>query len=263
MHRLRTTVRRLEVQLPGAPARTAKSLKSLRRKAGKVRDIDVHLALLEPPLLPQPSAPRGDGPALPAAPPAAALEGAQQELRQLLKARRVRHLVSLRHRVSEAASLLAASLPGLVAAATRVPASAGEALQQTALARQQFLQWTHVLPVDAGRLHQLRIQTKKLRYLLEPFELHPEAVELAAKFKQVQDAIGSWHDWATLLQFAGRALKSPDAALLRAALQVRAASQFRQARHTVQSVRSALNGGKRAASGVGADLPQRMTKKAG
>jgi CHAD domain-containing protein len=259
VHRLRTTVRRLEAQLADPPAHIAKSLKTLRRKAGKVRDIDVHLALLKPSLLPLPPIRTHPGPGL----PDASLRRAQQELRRILKASRARRLVSLRRRVSEAAPLLAAGLPALAANAGRGQLSAAGAHQRTALARRQFLQWTHTVPADAGRLHRLRIRTKKLRYSLEPLERHQEAAELAARFKQVQDAIGTWHDWATLQQLAGSALSAPHAALLQAALRARAASQFRQARHVVQSVRSALTGHKPVASETGENLPQRLIRKAG
>jgi CHAD domain-containing protein len=251
VHRLRTTARRLEVQLLNAPARIAKSLKGLRKKAGKVRDIDVHLALLKPPGL------RHAGPVTPAAP----LERARQKLRRILKANRARHLVSLRHRVAEAAPLLAARLPALAARAVRGQAASGDAHRQTAFARRHFLQWTRTLPADAGRLHRLRIRTKKLRYSLEPLELHPEAAEFAARLKQVQGAIGSWHDWATLQQLARRALNAPDDKLLGAALRARAAREYRQARHTVQSVRSGMTGGQPVASETRENASQRLIRE--
>ena len=89
VHLLRTTVRRLEVQLPHPPAKLAKSLKALRRKAGKVRDIDVHLDLLKSPLLPRGTAPRRTG-------SASAVPPAQRKLRRLLKDKRTRQLAYLR-----------------------------------------------------------------------------------------------------------------------------------------------------------------------
>jgi CHAD domain-containing protein len=265
VHRLRTTVRRLEVQLNNPPARVAKSLRTLRRRAGKLRDIDVHLGLLKPPL-PSLAPARRPRAGLPGARPAP-LDRAQQKLRQMLRARRARQLVSLRHRVAEAAPLLAASLPALAARAVRSPAAATDAHQQTARARRRFLRWTRILPADAVWFHRLRIRAKKLRYSLEPLELHGEAAELTAQLKQVQDAIGCWHDWATLQQRALEAFdaphRTPDSAHLCAALRARAALQYRQARHIVRSVRASLVGARPAASATSKHAPQTLIRKVG
>jgi len=101
VHKLRTTVRRLEVQLGQCPPKIAKSLKSLRRKAGKVRDVDVHLGLLRSSLF--------TGPA--AAPNAAAV---CDKLRRALESERERHVESLLRVVEDAAPLLEARLPKVV-----------------------------------------------------------------------------------------------------------------------------------------------------
>jgi CHAD domain-containing protein len=248
VHRLRTTVRRLEVHLPNPPARIAKSLRGLRRRAGKVRDIDVHLALLKEPV-----------------PARAPLERAQKKLRQMLRAHRARQLVLLRRRVVEAAPLLVTSLPALAARAVRAPAAVVDAQQQTARARRRFLRWTLSLPADAVWFHRLRIRAKKLRYSLEPLQLHGEAAELTAQLKQVQDAIGCWHDWATLQQRAFEAFdtpqQTPDSAYLCAALRARTALQYRQARQIVRSVRASLANAKPVASATRKNGPQTLIRK--
>jgi CHAD domain-containing protein len=252
VHLLRTTVRRLEVRLGNTPAKIAKTLKDLRKKAGRVRDIDVHLGLLKSPLLPKSSA------------DCDSVSAMQDELRQVLKAKRERHLDSLRDAVAAAAPLLQARLPVLAASSTLgVSTSARDAHRQASQARDRFLQWTRPVPEEDDKLHQLRIRTKKLRYSLEPLEAFPECVELAAKLKQVQDHIGRWHDWATLSQLAQHELHSCEAEPLCAALRRRSGSQYRRARRAAESARSWMTGGKPVASVSAAPNSMNRIHKAG
>jgi CHAD domain-containing protein len=254
VHKLRTTVRRLEVQLGQCPPKIAKSLKSLRRKAGKVRDVDVHLGLLRSSLF--------TGPA--AAPNAAAV---CDKLRRALESERERHVEALLRVVEDAAPLLEARLPKVVQHAAKPEPGARAAHHFTNAARLKFLQWTRSIPEEGAPLHRLRIDAKKLRYSLEPLELHGEAAELTAQLKQVQDAIGCWHDWATLQQRALEAFdaphRTPDSAHLCAALRARAALQYRQARHIVRSVRASLVGARPAASATSKHAPQTLIRKVG
>ena len=235
VHHLRTTVRRLEVQLgkppAGAPDKIAKSLKSLRRQAGKVRDLDVHLGLLDPPLLPT----RPNDPL-------------QDKLRHILKDKRARKLGKLHDRIAKSVPLLESRLPARVERAPHAALSARDALQLTARARRQFLQWTAEIPADEQALHQLRIQTKKLRYAMEPLQARAGGAALVAKFKQVQDAIGVWHDWATLEQLASRYLDPAQSGPLRHALHAHCQREYRRARRTAQSVRNWMA---RASAGAG------------
>lgn len=266
VHRLRTTVRRLEVQLASPPARVAnrdankvaKSLKALRRKAGKVRDIDVHLGLLKPPRLsPSPARrPRASGP-----PKAQPWAQSQDKLRQILQHKRDRQLGALRALVAEAAPLLESRLPALVERRPQATVSLRDAHQRASRARQRFLQWTRDIPGDVQGLHQLRIRTKKLRYSLEPLQACEEAAGLVAKLKQVQDAIGKWHDWVTLEQLAARYLDSSDAAPARDALRAHCEREYRRARRTAQSVRDWVNEAHPAAPA--ADASPRLIHKAG
>ncbi len=224
VHGLRTTVRRLEVQLGKCPAKLSGSLKRLRKKAGKVRDIDVHLGLLKTVL------PPGSSPSL---------QRQALQLRKSLESSRKRHLASLQGTISSAAPRLASKLPSSAERASAHAPHAEHVSQYLSHARQHFLQWTTEIPRDSRQLHQLRILTKQLRYSLEPLQAIPEAATFAGKLKQVQDAIGSWHDWATLQQLAERHLPAePLSALLRA----RAAREYRQARRTAAGVRSWMQG---------------------
>jgi len=227
VHRLRTTVRRLEVHLPDCPAKIAKSLKRLRKKAGKMRDIDVHLGLLKPPLIPRKS-PQHDS-----------ASEVQSKLRELLKDERERQVGTLRKLVIEAAPRMRLKLPLLVEHADHQrTVTAAQAHHTAHRVRQRFMQMTRRIPQDPERLHRLRINTKNLRYSLEPLSQFSDCAELAAHLKQVQDAIGAWHDWATLSEIAAHELKSPEARPVCEALKLRTAREYRKALRTCASVRT-------------------------
>jgi CHAD domain-containing protein len=251
VHLLRTTIRRLEVQLADPPAKVAKSLKDLRKEAGKVRDIDVHLALLKPPLS-RPRSPDRD-----------AVSTAQEKLRAILKSRHDRRLDSLQHMVTAVRPRLVAKLPALAERAALHLSGARDAQHQTRQAREQFLQLTRRVPTDPGQLHRLRIKTKRLRYAMEPLEAFPDAAELAEKFKHVQDAVGTWHDWATLTLLAQRKLPSSDAEPLCAVLQARTGREYRKARRAAQNVRSWMSGKPAASLVIVARNSQRVIHKVG
>ncbi|HEX9201935.1 MAG TPA: CHAD domain-containing protein [Acidobacteriaceae bacterium] len=239
VHETRTTVRRLEAQLGDCPKKLAKSLKGLRKQAGKVRDIDVHLGILKEPLAlgsrsraaksratNSRTANSDDG------------EKSQEKLQRFLKSERKSQSKGLRALVSSSAPLLKKRLPAMAERASEHEHNAQDAHRLCARARKNFLQWTRNIPSDEARLHSLRINTKMLRYSLEPMEQFDDAAELASKFKVVQDAIGEWHDWATLAQLAERELKSAAAKPIRGALQAGARREYRKALRAAQSVRT-------------------------
>jgi CHAD domain-containing protein len=231
VHETRTTVRRLEAELGECPKKLAKTLKALRKKAGKVRDIDVHLGILKEPLAQTTSRGRAgsaseDG------------EKAQGKLRRFLKSERKSQSKRLRELVSDSAPLLKKKLPAIAERASEHEPDVQDAQRLCARARKNFLQWTHNTPSDEARLHRLRINTKMLRYALEPMEQFGEAAELASQFKDVQDAIGEWHDWATLAQLAKRELKSSAAKPVHAALDAGARREYRKALRSAARVRS-------------------------
>ena len=235
VHRLRTTVRRLEVHLGTPPPRIGKSLKKLRNKAGKVRDIDVHLGLLQQPLLPSRGRKASDSPE------------AQwhEKLQSFLQKKRDRKSSALRALVKQSTPLLEGRLPILVEQRTEPNIPLQDARQRASRARRRYVQWTRNIPDDPQRLHRLRINAKKLRYEMEPLQNCQEAVELEEKFKQVQDAIGQWHDWATLAEIAERCFDSKassDAAPVLQALHARVEREYRRARRSAESVRSWITG---------------------
>jgi len=245
VHKLRTSVRRVEVRLGRCPAKIAKPLRSLRKKAGKVRDIDVHLELLNSALFTGPAA------------------SVREDLRRILNSKRARHQDSLLKLTADAAPLVGSRLPKVVKHAPAETPNARAAQLATAEARRQFLQWTEKIPEAGEPLHRLRIDTKKLRYSLEPLSAFADAAEMAARLKQVQDSIGSWHDWATLLDLAGRELGSASSESAFAALEARTTREFRKARRTAERVREWMASAKPVASVPRANTSQRLIRKAG
>jgi CHAD domain-containing protein len=251
VHRFRTTLRRLEVHLGKCPSKIAKSLRKLRKRAGKVRDTDVHLLLLKSSLFAR-SLSGGRTPV-----------DSREKLRKALGAKREHDLSSLRRLIAAAAPSLEAKLPGLAGSAERPEPGIQQAAQLTAQARGGFLQWTRNIPEESEQLHRLRISTKKLRYSLEPLEAFPLSAELAAHLRQVQDAIGNWHDWATLLQLAGRELGPSGSDPAYAALEARTGREYRKARRIAQDVRQWMIAVKPVASAEGGNSTQPIIRKAG
>jgi CHAD domain-containing protein len=56
--------------------------------------------------------------------------------------------------------------------------------------------------VKPNRLHEARIQLKKIRYLAELADESPERETFLKELKAVQDAVGDWHDWQELAKLA-------------------------------------------------------------
>ena len=102
----------------------------------------------------------------------------------------------------------------------------------------------------------MRINTKNLRYTLEPMESFEEPAELVAKLKEVQDAIGTWHDWATLHELATKQLDGPGAESVCKELEARAEREFRNAHRTAHIVREQMSRRKPVASSAASSAKQ-------
>jgi CHAD domain-containing protein len=193
VHRLRTTVRRIESlvnhfypQLGKKQEKTLVELTALRKRAGKVRDLDVQAGLLS-----------------------AIANGSSASDRLALKqalatrrARRAERLVSVVKKLD-----LAKDSERLrrLAQKSRATAQAGlpEPLEQakaelTSLA-ETFSPSEHLKP---KRLHEVRIKIKKIRYLAETGANSTEQQRFLQQLKYVQDATGEWHDWELLTRTA-------------------------------------------------------------
>jgi CHAD domain-containing protein len=224
VHKLRTTVRRLEVHLADCPKKVAQPLKRLRREAGKVRDLDVHLSLLKV----APFSGRAG---------ANAAASLREELSKFLYASREHEEKILLRRIGKVTPRLALALPKVANQAEPSAPGMMAAKQATTQARNGFLSLAQEIPEDPTALHRLRIEAKKLRYSLEPLAAFPEAAETAAQLRQVQEAIGHWHDWATMLEIAGHELHEHRQTAAFHAIEARTQREFVRARRAAQRVK--------------------------
>ncbi|MCC6848817.1 MAG: CHAD domain-containing protein [Deltaproteobacteria bacterium] len=215
IHDLRTTIRRVETLLAAEPepapgdATVARQLRRIRKRAGKVRDVDVHLKALR---------------ALPRALAAAGGEDLAADLRTVRRKRQKRLLRA----IDEACD------HGLVKRLRRAASGASGSVHADPLAVSRALAgvladfagaYEGAAPLRAANLHRFRIASKRLRYRAESFAPHPLAGAIATELERAQDAVGVWHDWVTLAARAEKALGTGRGALV-AALRARAESSL-------------------------------------
>ena len=257
VHDLRTTVRRIEtlINVFGRNeqrniGKLAKQLKHLRRRAGEVRNVDVQLAALQSLRLDTGQRDR------------AILHRHLSEVRDKRERKLLRVVEDeiangLQERVQYGMKVLGAPIPG------GPPQDfSAEALRNFQTVAEGYSTFTE------QNLHALRIACKRIRYLAELSGETPEGRSVVAALKQVQDAIGEWHDWFTLNEVAEEVIANPASPLL-AALHAYRRSRLNEAvlvssqvRELLLSKRAALDQSSPAAStkaGVQAESgPQRL-----
>jgi CHAD domain-containing protein len=187
VHRFRTGTRRLQILLgelsPKLDRNQKKLLKLLgriRKRAGKVRDLDVQLAALRSVKIPQ--EPRRKTQLV-----NRLIELRAQQEKKLKKAVGQNSIREIRKRLKRARKNLdpqPSRDPLAVAKGMLAGINRGEA------------------PVTEAILHQYRILSKRARYAAEFAEPSREAEQFIAGLKRIQDALGDWHDWLTLTQTA-------------------------------------------------------------
>ena len=187
VHRFRTGTRRLQILLgelsPKLDRNEKKLLKQLariRKRAGKVRDLDVQLTALR------------------------SFKFSRQPRR---KTQLINSLIELRGRQEKKLrkqvdpDTIREIRKRLKRAATRFnPETARDPLSvaKTMLAKLDAAD----APLTEAVLHQYRILSKRARYAAEFASPSPEAASFIAAIKALQDALGDWHDWRTLTQTA-------------------------------------------------------------
>jgi CHAD domain-containing protein len=191
VHRLRTTIRRIEslaaYARPDLGRKQEKALKSLcglRKRAGKVRDLDVQMKLLD----------------------AIANTSTRQDrhaLNELLKRKRSRQAMRLSATIAKVQdSKLSAQVERILEKAAEASTTAETQVSPLLQARQEMEQLAAETTVNsstrAGLLHKIRIRIKKIRYLAELAEKIPERESFLAELKATQDVLGDWHDWEEL-----------------------------------------------------------------
>lgn len=190
VHRLRTAIRRIESLVsyaqPDLGRKQKKALQEmamLRKRAGKVRDVDVQVTLLKE-IANRSTAGDRNG-----------LGGYLQQKRE----KQARRLVSAARTVAD--SKFSTHLKRIVEEAS-VAAGSGshqDAVSEAAKRLSEVeAEFTSHATHHAAQLHRVRIQIKKTRYLAELAGETPERTRLLERLKSVQDALGNWHDWQAL-----------------------------------------------------------------
>jgi CHAD domain-containing protein len=214
VHRFRTDTRRLQTllgelspKLDRNQKKLLKLLARLRKRAGKVRDLDVQLTALR------------------------ALKVSREPRR---KTQLVNHLIELRsaqekklkkaadeETVQEMRKRLKRAGKSFSPEASRDPLA-------TARGMLERIERTDA-PLSEAVLHQYRILSKRARYAAEFAGKSAEATQFIASLKRLQDAVGDWHDWLTLTQSASEHLGDVHESSLAAELRNVTGAKFRHA----------------------------------
>ena len=229
VHKFRNSSRRVEVLVSdlaksrrGNDKKLLKLLGRLRKKAGRVRDLDVQSGALRSLKIPQEP-------------------GRKSQLMRTLAEERAKREKKLaksldKQTVAEVRKRLKRTAAGL-----EIPKNA----DPLSLARQKL----NDLEVDQGTvtertLHQFRIAGKRARYVAELAGKDPEATRLIALLNRMQDVIGDWHDWVQLADKAEKLFGGVQDSALVSALRNITRAKFRQAVNTLTETRTALAGKK-------------------
>jgi CHAD domain-containing protein len=229
VHRFRTGTRRLQIllgelspELDRSQKKLLKMVGRIRKRAGKVRDLDVQLAALRS--LKIPREPRRKTQMV-----NHLIELRVQQEKKLRKAVDEDAVREIRKRLKRASKNFkpeASWDPLAVASGMLEGIGRGDA------------------PVTEALLHQYRILSKRARYAAEFAEQSNEAVQFIAGIKRLQDALGDWHDWLILTQTASEHLGEVRESSLVAELHNVTGAKFRHAVAVLSQMRGARGAGK-------------------
>jgi CHAD domain-containing protein len=234
VHRIRTGTRRLQIllgelspKLNRSQKKLLKLLGRLRKRAGKVRDLDVQLAALRS--LKIPREPRRK----------------TQLMNEMIELRRSREKKLIRaadkNTIREIRKRLRRARKDFDPKASREP---------LAVAR-EMLEPVHFGDGELTEafLHRYRILSKRARYAAEFGEQSPETGQFIAGVKRIQDALGDWHDWLTLTQTASRQIGEVRESSLVAELHNVTGAKFRHALAALAPMRTKSDATKPPAKG--------------
>lgn len=224
VHKLRTTARKVEA-IFGALSldsqkneqRLIKRLRKIRKRAGKVRDLDVLTGDL--------ATVQVDGET-----------DCQVRVLECLGAKRSKRAAKLRHSVGQCRGKLKTRL-------RRASASLDQALGDTefhpeSAAAAESLRLSSELDIpkrlNKGNLHAYRLKLKQLRYVLELAPDHPKFIE---DLGEAKDAIGEWHDWEELIAIANAVLDHGNTCKLIRKLKETTDSKFAHALRVTENLR--------------------------
>lgn len=240
VHHVRTTVRRLEAVLevcyPEPTSRVTKlmrQMKKLRKRAGKVRDIDVQAAALRGLKIGR----EGERKARLMSHLADERSAAEERFRKAVHSTVSKKLLKrLRQTADEVAQSTAPPEPN---EPVHTPTWIG--FDPISAALRMFARSTReAKALTPENLHAYRTRCKRIRYISEMAGNTREAKRVGSALKRLQDGIGDWHDWATLTQSAEDLFaRSLDSALISALRNVTSA-KFVEARTLTDEIRREL-----------------------
>jgi CHAD domain-containing protein len=214
VHGFRTASRRLQTLiedlLPQRDRNQKKLLKMLnriRKRAGKVRDLDVQLAALRSLKVPQ--EPRRKTRLMHGLIELRAKH--ENKLRKLLTKQMIREIRKRLKRGSKDVR----------------PENSRDALPVAQSMLNEVVRPAG--PVSEDLLHRYRTVVKRARYAAEFAPKSATATQFIAQLKRLQDAVGNWHDWLTLTQTAAKRLGDVNQSSLVAALHNVTQGKFRHA----------------------------------
>lgn len=227
VHKFRTNSRRVEALLSEVVLKSHRNdqkllrlLARLRKKAGRVRDLDVQISSLRGLKIPGGNIHKAQF-------MAALVEERVQREKKLARAFDHETADEIRRRLKRALTRMA------------IPPET-EPLALT-LAKLAQLGRDHV-PLTEKTLHQYRIIGKRARYIAELSNNQPEAQRVVGELKHMQDVIGDWHDWLKLTQKAEKLLGDIRDSALVAMLRNVTQAKFRQSLDAVAQIRAELVG---------------------
>jgi len=250
VHQLRTTIRRAETFLSAqdlgekrGAAKLLQQLAKLRRRAGRVRDVDVQAAALRTVNIGQQEDAKGRL-------LAELEEQRHRKEKKLLTGIEERFSPRMRERMRKVESAVASAGDARVAVGKKskpTPRRLWRALRDLIETARQGQ------PFTPSTLHQFRVQCKKTRYLAE---LLPGNATLLEQLKTIQDAIGDWHDWLTLTQNAAK-ITGPSQSALLAHLENVTQAKFTHAVRTSKRIVGELEA---AASALKSEIERKKTE---
>ena len=224
IHKLRTNARKVEAVFSALSLdsqnnerRLIKQLRRIRKRAGKVRDLDVLTGDL--------TTVRVDGE-----------NDCQVLLLEHLGGERRKQASKLRNFIAQRRTKLKTRL-------RKASTTLDKALQATephpaSLATAEALRLSSDLEspkrLNKGNLHAYRLKVKRLRYVLE---LAPDRPTFIEDLGEAKDAIGEWHDWEELIAIANKVLDHGSNCGLMRKLKETADSKFARALRVAEDLR--------------------------
>jgi len=229
VHKFRTNSRRVEAvlsevvpELNRNDKKLLKLLSRLRKKAGRVRDLDVEIASLRTLKIPGGNGHKSQF-------VDALVQDRAKREEKLAKAFDRKTAAKVRKRLKRATDEL------------DIPKDA-EPLTLT-LSKLAKLSPDHA-PLTEKTLHQYRIIGKRARYIAELADGDSEAKRIVDQLQHMQDVIGDWHDWLKLTQRAEKLFGGVRDSALVAMLRNVTQAKFRQSVDAVAETRASLFGKK-------------------